>query len=221
MGFYAVTPLLRIYVKLTTQAAINYFVIVSFFLGFIYCYFAIFILNKTLVNSLNALNFFLPYLGYFIAGYRLKNFSENKRQRKYCLLFFVGTVLLGTLCTFFLAKKFGTTSPKGLYLYASLSPMVIVMSLAAFIILRRLSKKLLIMVPERMHSFIMHAARLSFGVYLIHPLIMDWLNRYIQQTGGYPNIWIAMPLFIVVVIILSFLLCSVILKIPIVKNIID
>ena len=133
-----------------------------------------------------------------------------------CLVLF-----LGQSVHFGLPENSGQRHQKGLYLYCSLSPNVIVMSLVAFIVLRRLSEKILIIVPVRMHCFILYASRLSFGVYLIHPLIAVYLDRYLQLIGGYPTIWIAIPLFIIVVVLLALLVCGVILKIPIVKNIIS
>lgn len=221
IGLYIVTPILRINYSKADKKLIDFLIAVSLLLGAVYCFFAAFILEKSLIRSLNALTFFLPYIGYYIAGHRLKNFTGNKSQLIFCSLLFGSAYLSGVFSTFLFVKEFGMNSTRGLYFYYSLSPTIIIMSLMAFILLKKFCEKILTVLPLQTHKVIIYASRLSFGVYLIHPLLITFLNKHLQMTGIFSTIWIGMPVFFVMLLAVSFLVCSVLLKIPIVKNIIE
>ncbi len=124
-------------------------------------------------GGFNAVTRFLPYVGYYLAGYLLTTFTVTERtQRVSRWLVVVGW--LGTaLGSGALAARYGWTTD-GYFLYDYLSPTVMLMSLAVFTAARGWS-------PKRLStSRLRRLGGATFGVFLIHPLVLFPLQRYLS-----------------------------------------
>ena len=124
-------------------------------------------------GGFNAVTQFLPYVGYYLAGYLLTTFTVTERtQRVSRWLVVVGW--LGTaLGSGALAARYGWTTD-GYFLYDYLSPTVMLMSLAVFTAARSWS-------PKRLStSRLRRLGGATFGVFLIHPLVLFPLQRYLS-----------------------------------------
>ncbi len=99
---------------------------------------------------------------------------------------------------------------------------VIVASGAAFILLRKLSEARIVS-SERVHDALRSLALASFGIYLIHILVIEVLNdripfARINASMGNP-IW-SIPFVTSLVFLISYLFVTLLQKIPLVKQIV-
>lgn len=138
-------------------------------------------------NSQFFLAWFAPYLSYFIAGHLIA--AERLALTRPAPLFLAAIALTAAGCY----ALWSVDGPQyGLYFYRYLSPTVVPMSLAAFLLLKRLppSPALVAMAP------------LSFGVYLIHPVFLEGLKFLGLYAGAFNPLW-SVPAMTAVVALLS------------------
>lgn len=141
---------------------------------------------------------FVPYLGYFLAGHLLDTASHNTRWPWPVLLGSIALTAIG--CGWFAERE---QLQIGTYFYDYFSLTTIPMGLAAFALCRRLS-------ACRLATWF---APLSFGIYLIHPLLLDLLWQHdIQPTTLHPAL--AIPLLTVFAFGCSALLSGLLLRLP-------
>ncbi len=119
----------------------------------------------------NAVTFALPYAGYFVAGHLLARRTLPPAAVRLAGAAFVLSTAATAVGTWFLARPRGWSGPAG-YLYAYLSPTVIVASIAAFILLRELPARLPTLGRQPVAGIVSQLSALSFGLYLIHPALL-------------------------------------------------
>jgi len=130
------------------------------------------------------LTWFLPYLGYFVAG---RMIFEGRLRVPRPRTMLAGSVLATALGVHILS----TADALNLYFYEYFSLTVPFMSLAVFqIVLDSRLPRLTLLAP------------LTFGVYLIHPVFLDIAQRTGLYTGAGPDGWAA-PLAAAAVFLLS------------------
>ncbi len=121
-------------------------------------------------GGFNAVTRFLPYVGYYLAGYLLRTAEISPRtQRTSRWLVIVGW-LATAIGSGALAARYGWTG-NGYFLYDYLSPTVMIMSLAVFTAARTWKPKRLS--PCRLRAY----GAATFGVFLIHPLFLFPMQR--------------------------------------------
>jgi surface polysaccharide O-acyltransferase-like enzyme len=121
-------------------------------------------------GGFNAVTRFLPYVGYYLAGYLITTFAVTARTQRISRWVILAGWLATALGSALLAARYGWTSD-GNFLYDYLSPTVMLMSLAVFTAARSWSPK---------HVSTQRMRRLggaTFGVFLIHPLLLFPLER--------------------------------------------
>ncbi len=162
----------------------------------------------------NIFNWFLPYLGYYIAGYWIGKKSPPKHPvlliALSSLLLFLGVLI--TRKTFFLY----TSQEMVLVFVKHFSVPVILAANFLFYIVINLSNK-------RLSSFkkIASLSELSLGVYLIHPLWLLYFkntNFFISAFSSNYILWLGG--LIVLCVFFSFLSIYLIKKIPIIKKLV-
>lgn len=168
LGLYLLTPFLRIIMRDTTRRMQVAFAGVLLGLG------AIDQIAGSLLGAgdATAATRFLPFAGYYVAGWVLR---DAVLSRWVVLGSMAGLVLsVGvTIALVGLTSTSGGWGSTGRYLYGFLSPVVIVMSLSAFVLLRILGPVAL--PPGHRRGLARTVAWLSactFGVYLVHPLVL-------------------------------------------------
>ncbi len=121
-------------------------------------------------GGFNAVTRFLPYVGYYLAGYLITTFTVTERVQRISR-WLVPVGWLGTaLGSGALAARYGWTTD-GNFLYDYLSPTVMLMSLAVFTAARSWT-------PKRVSTQQMRRlGGATFGVFLIHPLLLFPLQR--------------------------------------------
>ncbi len=141
-------------------------------------------------GGFNAVTRFLPYVGYYLAGYLLTTFAVTERTQRISRRLIVAGWLGTALGSGALAARYGWTTD-GNFLYDYLSPTVMLMSLAVFAAARSWTPKHLS--TRRMRQL----GGATFGVFLIHPLLLFPLQRALSLPDasaiGHTVLW-AIPL---------------------------
>jgi surface polysaccharide O-acyltransferase-like enzyme len=139
---------------------------------------------------------FIPYLGYYLAGYELRRLAPVRLHPG--LLW--GGFAIGAACTIVgthaLVSAHGPTR-LGLYLYEYLSPNVILMSLAVFCLASRVTR-----VGAEGGAFarcIIFSAPLTLGIYVAHPMMILGLRKLGLTAIGSQSVMgvllVALPAF--------------------------
>jgi surface polysaccharide O-acyltransferase-like enzyme len=173
IGLYVITPMLRIYVMHASRRNALYCLVVLFAGGIVNTY----ITTWWNLGGLNAVSQFLPYIGYYMAGYYLKDVVLNNRARTLSGLGVAMLILVTAAGTYGLIRAYGIS--KGLYLYEYLSPVIVTMTLLLYV---WLNSRLQGIRSRHIHRFAQSAIRVlsgaTFGIYLVHPLILEVLYRF-------------------------------------------
>lgn len=187
IGLYILAPLLKIFTKNATKQEVEIFLILFLTFG----------LGLNLANSL--LEFFgfspiyfnknLPelggYIGYFIAGFYFTNFTLSKKCRKYLYILAFIFVLFTITGTSLLSIHIKRTE----ILYQNLTPHTAFITFAIFVFVK--DKFYHYNFSQKASNLIVKTSLLTFGIYLIHALVLDllkkqrYLNRLFYKLYGY------------------------------------
>ena len=161
------------------------------------------------VKSMLFINWFILYLPYFIAGYLIR---KDKNNYSNLFLFFV--LILSLIVTaggcYIVALNYGLEL--GLYFYGSLSISVIPLAISIMYLIKKINIPIFGLKVTKKISF------LSFGVYLIHPIILE----IIKPLGLWNNLnaVVSVPLITSIVFLVSLLAVWGLSKIPYIRRII-
>jgi surface polysaccharide O-acyltransferase-like enzyme len=165
----------------------------------------------------NAVTIFLPYVGYFLAGYVLATAQLPANACRIACWSVVAAWLLTALGSAALAARIDWAG-NGSFLYDYLSPTVMAMSLAIFVAFRG--------IPASSPSTTARLRRLggaTYGVFLIHPLLLFPVMRALGlpdgQDIGRTVAW-ALPLAVGVCIVAEAI-CLVLERVPVVRRLIS
>lgn len=216
LGVYLIVPLLRLMVQANTDRQILWY-----FIGL----WLIFQPGLTMAKQFWGfkINLSAPmasgFTGLFILGYLLGGWMLSHRT----IIFSTMALLLGSLGTvigtYLMTRNSGQFNS---FFYDLVSLPVIIASAGAFLLLRWASEARIFASPKA-HDFLRLAASTTFGIYLIHVLIIEILHGWIpgfrlDSFTGNP-IW-SIPLVSLVVFILSFLIVRLLQKIPVLNQIV-
>ena len=152
------------------------------------------------------------YLGYFICGHilyeRLKDIKTTKKYNLWCILTFVLSVVIIAGVTYYSSIKHNHLMNTMLW-YRSI--FIILESFAVFIYIVINSDKF-------KNPNINKIASLSFGVYLVHAIILFIIKDNINMISYSPIIFI--PIFTFIIFMTSLLISFIMKKIPIINKII-
>ena len=123
-------------------------------------------------GGFNAVTRFLPYVGYYLAGYLLRTAELSERSQRLARWGFLAGWLATAIGSGALSSRYGWTTD-GYILYDYLSPTVMLMSLSAFAAARSWQ-------PQRLSGpRLRRYGAATFGVFLIHPLLLFPLLRHL------------------------------------------
>jgi surface polysaccharide O-acyltransferase-like enzyme len=142
---------------------------------------------------------FLPYLGYFLCGHELRNASPGPRGRALACGIALLAIVATAVGTRALLELHGPTL-LGLFLYEFLSPNVIAMSIAVFLLAAAQGGLAAGAQDSALRRFIVRMAPLTLGIYLVHPMVISGLRGVGIQAIGDPVLGVfevALPAFAV------------------------
>jgi surface polysaccharide O-acyltransferase-like enzyme len=211
LGLYLITPLLKILVHNATKRDVEYFLGLWIFAS---------IMLKLMVYLVGfsfsiELFFVTKFVGYFVLGYYLFKYQLTKRNIVFSLI----SLVIGLLGTFFLTY-YGTTNNDGKldqYWYEYHSITVFMISVGIF----TLFKDLLFKAKQDINSKLNWFSQASFGIYLVHLLVLNTLlSTIIGKVWDHLHPIIGIPVNVAIVIIISAIITFIIQKIPVLKNIV-
>jgi surface polysaccharide O-acyltransferase-like enzyme len=195
-GLYAFTPVLRVCLKHVPRPMLIVTVITMLALSS-----ADSLANNITKTELSAFARFTPFLGYYLAGYLLRNAVISWKWLFYSMIGFAGAIILLACGTQWLVQwylldahvpKIQIDGPPSMVmiLYDFLSPVRVVMAIFAWVVLVNVFRNPL-PIGKAGRSVIRFWANTTLGLYLIHPLFREmwnmpaplWLTPYIEHFG--------------------------------------
>lgn len=213
LGLYAITPLLRIFIKRSSKKTQIYVMCLFLLLGLVLNF-----INKWLPflhTSFNAFTLFFPHIGYYLLGYYLKKNTFSISQQKIFAWILLMLTFITSLLSFWVIKMYWPHA-RWHYFYDNLSPNIMIISTLIFILLKDVDTYFTF--SEKQISFIKHFSYLSFGIYFIHLIVINVLNRFIINQNK--QAWFPITLKIILSSIISYILILIIKKIPILKSLV-
>ena len=159
------------------------------------------------------------FVGFFILGYLLGPWKLSRSTAILVAAAWVVATLATILGTYFLTEASGKFEN---YFYGFTTPNVILASVTGFLLLKWIPETWDIASPKTRH-FIRLLATASFGIYLVHVLVIEvlggWLpGIHMDAFMGNPS-W-SIPLMVTIVFIVSFLIVFGMQKIPVLNRIV-
>ncbi|MBF0386778.1 MAG: acyltransferase family protein [Candidatus Omnitrophica bacterium] len=220
-GMYLVTPIFRIFIAHASRAQVGYFISIWFILGSFLPF-----LDK-LVRLLGWPGFQLDlsvviaqgFIGYFILGAFLIKYARPEWLRSAGIVW-TGCFMICLFGTGWLTARSGSFKET---FYDNLAPNIVLYCASFFV----MAKFILTAVEERLPSdckaFIVLLSKASLGIYLIHPMIIDVLDKgrlgLVLKSNEGPA-WIMIPVLAGVVYFVSFFIIRAIQAVPFLRRIV-
>lgn len=172
------------------------------------------ILNTAVNDSIKNMNMkmVLGYTGYFLLGFYLNNKEFSRYHRM--VLYILGMV--GILVTIVFDDMISTRSGVCVENYSvPLSIGVLLTSVAFFVLIKQLfySSSICSKQFERMSTY-------CLGIYLVHPMIIDCLDKYIGLNTLVFNPVESVFIISVIVFLISFIMSAVMNAVPILNKVV-
>ncbi len=161
------------------------------------------------------LSFFEGYVGYFVLGYLLGTMKIDRRMLMVGGSLWLAANLFTILITYFLTIEKGKFN--GMY-YTYLQPNIIFASAGAYLLLMWAGEQKIFQTSWLQKSLLV-VSQASFGIYLIHPLILRIFRSLTDQfkaLTAHP-VW-GTPLVTLALFTLSFIAVYILQKIPILRR---
>lgn len=212
-GLYVFTPFLRTLVGAATRSALWWFAGAALAFGAV---------NQALglidgVGGTTAVTQFLPYVGYYVLGWLLFHGPTGRRPLRFGLALLIAGSAAGAVGAGALAELAGEWGAESDYVFDFLSPAVIAASVGAFLVLREAGLRLASSdrpTAAAVSRIARWAARPSFGVYLVHVMVLFSLRDLFGMPAEGPWSVVAAMGYAAVVTAVSLALVEVTRRIP-------
>jgi surface polysaccharide O-acyltransferase-like enzyme len=211
IGLYLFTPILRVFVVKAKESDILYYI----GLWFITMPFLFVLEEFTPLRTGFELYYFTGYVGYFLLGIYLGRLQTTPR-----LLWVAGGLTaLGTISTFavFFFNLPPTDNELPFRSYMSLN--IILMAVGLFILLKSVGER----ISPRLARFSAVVSQSSFGIYLLHSIVLVWMASGWEALGFQTSIGLSIvviPLVALVAFLGSWGITFVIRKVPFLHTIV-
>jgi len=211
LGLYLVTPLVKILVNNASKKDLQYFLLLWVMAS------VIFKLIEFLIGIAIQLElyFVTNYVGYFILGYFLSKYELSQRVK---WLSYIGAIC-GLIMTFFFTY-YDTVDQKGAlaeFWYEYHSPNVLLVSIGVFVLFKDIFRAATRPLPKVIN--IINTS--SFGIYLVHLLVMKVFSPYIFNYTFYN--WhsiISIPVNVLITVMISSAIVLVMKRIPLINRLV-
>ncbi len=203
IGIYLITPFLRLIAKKENKNLILMYIALSLLVQFTIPLIEAFDLPilKEFIGKFK-MEFFFGYTSYYLTGYYLVHIGIKRKKLIYPLSI---VSILAVILYVQLTKDYVNG-------YSNFNILIYLYSIGVFMALSEIKN-----ISEKSAKTILNLSKLTFGVYIIHPLIMSVLNGVIPAISS-PILYILAHFLTTA--IFSFLICFVISKIPVIKKLI-
>lgn len=157
--------------------------------------------------------FTLGYVGYFLAGYYYNKIELSKKATT--IIYALG--ILGFVLTVVLTAWLSTVKQQPLdTFYQPFALNLFFMSIAVFLFAKNHMNH--IPASEKQKKFVRDLSKYSFGVYLVHVLIIEIMDVVFHVDFMFTTPLISIPLISIFITVLSFVISYGISRIPVLKN---
>ena len=212
VGLYIITPFLSKFVNKGNKRLILFYILISLSTSFIKPILVVlsgysqsFTLLSDLIDKFN-LGFFSGYISYYLIGWYIVNIGFDKTLiRRIIYLLGVVSLTIVMLVTY-ITKDYEN-------MYSNENIFVFLYSAAIFLFIYRLN----IDFGEKSKKIIVWLSKLSFGVYIVHPIIQS-LVEYIFKGFKMPILYLIIS--VITIYIVTLIICFLISKTPLLKRLI-
>ena len=180
VGLYICTPVLREIAK--NEKLLRYFLIAAFVTAILIpC-----ALEILPVESFRAiykkaqLKLFAGYSGYYLLGYYLSKIPLTKRHKLFFICAGIGGFCVTVFGTWVISKRNGAAYES---LYSNFTPNVLAQGVAVFVLFRMAFEKRQLREDSAAYRVVSFVAQNSFGIYLMHVLILSLVERYLHFSA--------------------------------------
>ncbi|KXK14255.1 MAG: Inner membrane protein YiaH [Chloroflexi bacterium OLB14] len=211
IGLYLFTPILRVFVAHAKKSEVNYY-IALWFLAMPILYL---VEGLTPIKNGFEIYYIGGYVGYFLLGYYIGKLDNSTQNLKIGLILFI----VGFLFTFLVHYYDISPQDNKLVFRSYLSLNIIIMSLGAFLLMKNIAGKAPPLVIKIAHQ----VSATSFGIFLIHVIIFEWVSILAKLYGLHIqtyNAVISIPIAAVITFLISWLSVYIIQRVPILRSIV-
>jgi len=213
-SLYILSPILRFILNQAPIKLNNYLIVISL-AGSLLLNFYLYLTYK--VFDGNIFLYWIMFVGYFLAGglYRRSNLKVNPKSLSLVFIIsWIFTSLAGWINLNLIQYKTPILFPAGSispYFDHYVSPNIMIMSFCLFIFIMQANLGKIVN-NRKLISLVKLLASASFGMYLIHPFIMDFM--YMKFFIVIESLPLLLILKIVTTYLFSFIITIILLKIP-------
>ena len=216
-GLYLSVPLLK---KITESKKLTvFFLILSLIFSFIIPMVKDFFewlggeyanIIDTVINNTN-FNITVGYTGYFVLGFFLSECDLSPKTRK--IIYVFGG--FGFILTFVFSSVFSCITGSLVEMFfENFSVFILLESICVFTLFKYNKFDL----SEKKEKVALSLSKYSFGVYLVHPMIIETLRDVFGFDINSFNIAFSLPLLFVITSIVSFVISAILNHIPVLKK---
>jgi surface polysaccharide O-acyltransferase-like enzyme len=144
---------------------------------------------------------FVPFMGYFLAGWCLRRPMRGSVAKTVALALLIASVAGTALIMYYFVTHGRSDEGQREVMSEPFSPQIILESVCLFALIVHAASRW--NPPARLAAWITGLSSLTFGVYLVHPVFLDLLN-VCGLTSAWHGIWIGVPTQVLVIIAASF-----------------
>lgn len=215
---YIISPILQMLYKRTNDREKIYIISVVFVLPGL-----ILTVVTTMMKWIPMSQLFwgFPWLGYFFLGAVLTAIPVSKyiEKRKWIIVGLIGSYYLLFVCTYVISQV--AKQPRKDFFGGDKLP-VMLFAISVFCLMYSYEGRLQ-KISQKMKKIIATVASVSMGIYFVHPLVMHFVGNIkilgIEFTNNQGSI-VSMFLGAVVYFIVSFVICYIASKIPVLKKLV-
>ena len=194
-GMYLLTPVLSRWLTIANVKEMEFYLLlwlVTLCVPFVKLFFPF---NE---SDTSWLYYFHGYVGYFVLGFYLKHYWEQQMSMWRMMALLVFFIVISVILPITLLELNVKVDFYSLFWYLSIT--VALQCVVWWIVVKRLMRKV-----SKVPSFVVELSKLSFGIYLVHILVMRnilWETAWMQEMSG--------EIQIVVCTILTFVISALI-----------
>ncbi len=213
IGLYLATPVFRVFTRTASETEYYYYLIIWIVAVGLSPFLAHFLGISLAISWVVVTGFG----GYFIGGYFLNQTNHSPRSQWWSIILYLVALVTTIAGTYLLFRQKGKFDS---YFYEYLSPNVIIMSLAAYIILHWLPYERIYNRLPWLKRIISLVSTTSFGVYMLHYLLLSILKSgllgfVLSSASIAPGVGILVTFLAVMPT--SIIMVNLIQRIPIIK----
>jgi surface polysaccharide O-acyltransferase-like enzyme len=211
-GIYLLTPVFRLLVASTQEDHLWYFMGIWFVFGPLQRLLE-FLFNFQFIFDLGYLT---GYIGYFMLGYLLARITYKKWMLWTAGFVYLAAAFFTGYITLYYTQIAGKLVDYFQYL---LGINIVFLSVPAFILLKAAGDSIFSVPRPRLAKFAVGLTSASFGMYLVHVFVLNYLRTISISPIDGPSIYMV-PVTTILVFIISWIIIAILQKIPIIRSLV-